>query len=63
VEREKERNFFNGTSHFCFLPQGERKEKRKDFNRPFTIALSHDGEREEKEKRENFVLYWKRCVL
>jgi hypothetical protein len=39
-----EKEVYNDTSHFCFLPQGERKlkrnsrkEEREDFNKPLTL--------------------------
>jgi hypothetical protein len=35
-----EKEVYNDTSHFCSLPQGERREKRKDFNKPLTLTLS-----------------------
>jgi hypothetical protein len=42
---------FNGTPHFCSLPQGERRDGRKNFKRPLTLALSHGGEREEEDEK------------
>jgi hypothetical protein len=32
-----ERQKFNGTPHFCSLPQGERRDGRKNFKRPLTL--------------------------
>jgi hypothetical protein len=45
------RKEFNGTPHFCSLPQGERRDGRKNFKRPLTLALSRRVERGKREGR------------
>jgi len=34
------RKEFNGTPHFCSLPQGERRDEGKLFQRALTLPLS-----------------------